>query len=302
MSAGAHIRAATAADSRACFGVFRRSLTDLLTRLGHRPADAPAPDIDALWTGYERIFAHLAATCAQWWIAETRADGAPLGYARSTLRGATLELTEFFVEPRARVAGLGRGLLERAFAPGVGEHRAIIATVDAPALALYLRFGVSHQSTGVDVAATPRAVALPAGYDAAPATLAELMALEGQLLGHAREADLRFMLADRPAVVLRHGGRCVAYAFAPGPGGFAGPVGALEPEHLPAALAHVENAAHDAGLASLELTLPLSARSAVDWLVGARGFRIDPFYCLFLADGPWAKLDRYLPFNPCLIL
>ena len=42
--------------------------------------------------------------------------------------------------------------------------------------------------------------------------------------------------------------------------------------------------------------------AAVDWLVGERGFRIDPFYCLFLADGPWAKLDRYLPFNPCLIL
>ena len=31
-----------------------------------------------------------------------------------------------------------------------------------------------------------------------------------------------------------------------------------------------------------------------------RGFRIDPFYCLFLTDGPWVKLDRYLPFNPSL--
>ena len=46
----------------------------------------------------------------------------------------------------------------------------------------------------------------------------------------------------------------------------------------------------------------LSARTAIEWLLGQRGFRIDPFSCLPLADGPWARLDRYLPFNPCLIL
>jgi hypothetical protein len=46
----------------------------------------------------------------------------------------------------------------------------------------------------------------------------------------------------------------------------------------------------------------LGAHTAVDWLAGERGFRIDPFHCLFFAGGPWAKLDRYLPFNPCLIL
>ena len=38
------------------------------------------------------------------------------------------------------------------------------------------------------------------------------------------------------------------------------------------------------------------------WLVGDRGFRLTPFYTLYLADGPWAKLDRYLSFNPCLLL
>jgi GNAT superfamily N-acetyltransferase len=299
---GARIRRATAADSRACFALFRRSLADLLTRLGYSPADAPDPDPDALWPAYERLFEHLAATCAQWWIAEHPDDGAALGYARSVQRGGTLELTEFFVAPDARVSGLGRALLEHAFPRGLGEHRAIIATLDAPAVALYLRFGVAHQSTGVDVTAAPRAVAPPAGYDVAPATHEDLVALERELLGHAREPDLAFMLADRPGVVLRHGGRPVAYAFEPNAHGFAGPVGALAPEHMPAALAHVEGAAHAAGLQRLDLTLPLAARTAVDWLVGERGFRIDPFYCLFLADGPWAKLDRYLPLNPCLIL
>lgn len=302
MTAAPALRPATAADSRACFDVFRRSLGDLLTRLGYRQAGAPQADHGRLWPAYESLFAHLAATHEQWWVAEDERSGTALGYARSVQRGGVLELTEFFVDPQARVAGLGRALLERAFPLGLGEHRTIIATVDAPAVGLYLRFGVSHQSTGVDVTATPRAVAPPAGYDVVPATLDEVLALEAQLLGHGREDDVRFMLADRNGVILRHGGRAVAYAFEANGDGFCGPVGALEPAHMPAALAHLEGAAHAAGLQSLELTLPLGARTAVDWLVGERGFRIDPFYCLFLADGPWAKLDRYLPFNPCLIL
>jgi hypothetical protein len=37
-------------------------------------------------------------------------------------------------------------------------------------------------------------------------------------------------------------------------------------------------------------------------LLRERRVRVDPFYCLFLADGPSCKLDRYLPFNPCLFL
>jgi GNAT superfamily N-acetyltransferase len=295
------IRAATAADSRACFDVFRASLGDMMRRTGHPSAAAVASGSAMLWPAYESLYAHLAATCAQWWIAEGE-DGRPVGYARSTLRSGTLELTEFFVTPGARIGGIGRRLLQRAFAPGVGTHRSIIATLDPPAVALYLRFGVAHQSTGVDLGAAPRAVALPAGYEAAEATLDDVLAIEAQLLGHGRPQDVAFILADRPVALLRRDGHPVAYAACANEHGYAGPVGALDPADLPAALAHVENAAHAAGIEQLELTVPLAARTAVDWLLGERGFRIDPFYCLLLADGPWAKLDRYLPFNPCLIL
>jgi GNAT superfamily N-acetyltransferase len=295
------IRPAGAADSRACFGLFRASFEDLLRRIGFLAADAPGDDVDALWPAHATLFDHLAATCAQWWIAED-GGGRPIGYARSTQRGELVELTEFFVAADARVAGVGRALLERAFAPGLGTHRAIIATVDAPAVALYLRFGVSHQTTGVDLTGRPRAVALPAGYEAARATLGELLEMEGELLGHGRREDLAFMLADRPATMLRRDGVAVAYAFAANPHGYAGPVAARDPADLPAALALVEAAAHEAGMERLDLTVPLAARTAVEWLLGQRGFRIDPFYYLFLADGPWARLDRYLPFNPCLML
>jgi GNAT superfamily N-acetyltransferase len=295
------LRPATAADSRACFDVFRNSLDDLMRRNGLLAPGTAGPGADELWPAYEALFEHLAATCAQWWVAED--DGGQItGYARSTRRAGVVELTEFFVAPGARVHGAGRALLERAFAPGIGAHRSIIATVDAPAVALYLRFGVTHQTTGVDFTGRPRAAEPPAGYEVADATLEQVLALEGELLGHARREDVSFMLANRPAVVLRRGRRDVAYAFLANEHGHAGPVGALDPADLPAALAHLEAAAYIAGIERLDLTVPLAARTAVDWLMAQRGFRIDPFYCLFLADGPWARLDRYLPFNPCLML
>ena len=295
------IRPATAADSRACFDVFRRSLWDLMRRTGYLPLDAPDPDSDEQWAAYRSLFDHLADSCAEWWIAE-QADGQTLGYARSIERASTVELTEFFVTPGARVGGLGRRLLEHAFAVGLGRHRSIIATVDAPAVGLYLRFGVSHQTTGVDMTCSPRAAAAPAGYEVAPATLDAVVEIDAEVLGHARPQDLAFMLGDRPAVVLRREGRPVAYAFMANADGYAGPVAARDPLDLPAALAELEGAAHATGMERLDLTVPLSARAAVDWLIGERGWRIDPFYCLFLTDGPWAKLDRHLPFNPCLML
>ncbi|MDX6676650.1 MAG: hypothetical protein QOE31_702 [Solirubrobacteraceae bacterium] len=278
----------------------RGALHDLMQRTGQLQADAPALDLDERWARGEGIFGHLAQTCSQWWLAEGP-DGRPVGYARSIERDATVELTEFFVSAAAQGSGVGRGLLERAFAPGAGRHRCIIATTDPAAIALYLRFGVAHQTTGVDIVGTPRALALPAGYEAAPATLEDVLAIEAALLGHSRPQEVAFMLAERPASLLRREGRAVAYAFGPSANGFGGPVAALDPVDMPAALAQLERAAHAAGTETLDLTVPLSASSAVTHLL-ARGFRLMPFGTHFLADGPWAKLDRYLPFNPCLFL
>ena len=294
-------RPATDADSRACFAIFRLAVHDLMLRTGQLPADAPQPDLDERWTRAAAVFGHLAATCSQWWLAED-GDGRPIGYARAIERDASVELTEFFVSAGARGGGVGRGLLERAFAPGTGRHRCIIATTEPAAVALYLRFGVAHQTSGVDIAGTPHAAKLPAGYEAAPATLDEVLAIERELLGHSRPQDVAFMLADRPATLLRRDGRAVAYVFAPNAHGQCGPVAALHPDDLPAALAQLEDAAHAAGIETLELTVPLAASNAVTRLVGERGFRLTPFYTLYLADGPWLRLDRYLPFNPCLLL
>jgi GNAT superfamily N-acetyltransferase len=295
------LRPATADDSRTCYAIMRGAMHDVLLRAGVLASDALEPSIEERWPRAVGLFGHLAATCSQWWIAEDR-DGRAVGYARSIEREATVELTEFFVLPDARGSGIGRGLLERAFAPTAGTHRLVVATTEPAAVGLYLRFGVAHQTTGIDVAATPRAVKLPAGYEAAPATLEDVLAIEREVLGHGRPQEVAFMLADRPATLLRRDGRAVAYAFGPNAHDQCGPVAALDPADLPAALAQLETAAHAAGVESLELNVPLTATEALAWLLAERRFRVDPLLALFLADGPWAKLDRYLPFNPCLFL
>jgi GNAT superfamily N-acetyltransferase len=301
MSHDVSFRPAAADDSRTCFAIMRGALHDTLLRAGVLAPGVPEPSIEERWPRAVGLFDHLATTCSQWWIAEDR-DGRAIGYARSIERDATVELTEFFVLPDGRGSGVGRGLLERAFAPSAGTHRCVIATTDPAAVALYLRFGVSHQTTAIDLAATPRAVQLPAGYEAAPATLEDVLAIEREVLGHGRPQEVAFMLADRPATLLRRDGRAVAYAFGPNAYDRCGPVAALDPADLPAALAQLESAAHAAGVERLELTVPLAAGHAVTWLLAERGFRVDPLLALLLADGPWAKLDRYLPFNPCLFL
>ena len=300
MATGVELRRAEEGDARACFDLFRTSLWDLMRRIGYRPADDPDPDFDMQWTGYETLFNHLGATSAEWWVAEGE-DGLA-GYARSIEREGLLELTEFFVRPGNRIGGVGRSLLERAFPVGLGTHRSIIATLDAPAVALYLRFGVAHQTTGIGLGGPPRPVDLPDGYSTAPGDPEEILEIERAVLGHGRPPDIGFMAEDRPAVMLRRGTKTAGYAFLPNERGFAGPVATLEPEDLPAALAAVENAAHEAGHEQLELLVPMAARAGVDWLLGERGMRVDPFYCFLLADGPWAQLDRYVPFNPCLLL
>ena len=292
------LRPATAEDSRACFAVFRASLHDLLRRLGYAVRD---DDGEIAWPGFEILFGHLAATAGSWWLAED-GDGTALGYARTTLRGSLVELTEFFVRPDARVAGAGRALLERAFPLGWGEHRAIIATLDAPAVALYLRFGVRHQGTAVDVAGRPGRAEPGPGTEVEEATVDVVLELEAEALGHGRPEEVGFVTRTRPGVVVRRGGRPVGYAYLPDAAGNAGPIAARRPEDLPLLLAHVERAGHEQGLERLELTVPLAAAEAVDWLLTDRRFRIDPFYTLLLADAPWARFDRYLPYNPCFFL
>lgn len=62
-------------------------------------------------------------------------------------------------------------------------------------------------------------------------------------------------------------------------------------------LADAETAAAGMGHATVTFDVPLTARTAVDHLLG-RGFRVDPFVMLFFTDGPTDGLDRYVLTSP----
>lgn len=296
-------REGTEADIRPAYAVFRRSLWDYLHRIGYLgPGDPAEPDVEGSWARQGPFIEHLARTAARFWVAETD-DGRLVGVARSIQRGGLVELTEFFVDPTAQARGVGRGLLERAFPLGWGEHRSIIATFDPRALSLYLRFGVHAAGVAGDFSGPPRVDRLRTDLDLAPGSIADTAAvleIEEQVLGHQRPEDVAFFVATRPLTVARRRGRVVGYAFGSNGTGI-GPVAALDPADLPPLLAHLEAEAAEAGHESIEFSLSLANRTAVDHVL-ARGLRLDPFYTLLLENEPFVRFDRYALTTPNFIL
>lgn len=306
-------RRAGPADVAPAFRVFRRSLFDYLFR--HALVDeatAKDPPIESAWARQSRWIEHLWDTAAENWVA---VDGTGvIGWAMSTERDGSLELTHFFVEPGIQARGVGRGLLERAFPVGRGRHRIIVATQDAAALSLYLRFGVDFITTSVDFIVRPGAIAPSSDltFDrlAADDDSVRLVAdLEQALLGHRRELDTRFLLEMRPAWIARRNGAVVGFGFGaqPTPGStddseaVTGPMGSLDPADLPAIVDHAIGEAAAAGIVEMGITCPLSNVVVIRHLL-AGGHRIDPFYTTILADGPSMGLDRWIHTGPIFIV
>jgi GNAT superfamily N-acetyltransferase len=301
--AAPQLRRATAADSEACFRLFWDSISDLAARNG-TPWEGLADD---RWPGFNALYALLAEIAAEWWVAEDD-EGRLTGYARSIERGADrglFELSEFFVRPGHQSAGVGRALLERAFPLGRGEVRAIVATGDVRAMARYHRADTSIQFpilglNGVPSADAGDAVRLEAEPIAGAAGLDEMAEIERAVLGYDRGShELRWLLDRREAYRYRDAGRTVAFAFIGLDG--VGPIAALEPEHLPEILRHVEARAAAIGREEIGFEVPAPNVIAIRHLLG-RGFRLDPFVTYLMANRPFGQFDRYLGFTPPFVL
>lgn len=298
------LRPATAADSEACFRLFWDSISDLAARSG-TPWEGSADD---RWPGFTSLYALLAEIAAEWWVAEDRDGGRLIGYARSVERGedrGLFELSEFFVRPGHQSTGVGRALLERAFPIGRGEVRAIVATGDVRAVARYHRADTSIQFPILGLNGTPSADAatvlrLEAEPIADSVGLAEVAEIERAVLGYDRGPhELGWLLDRREAYRYRDAGRTVAFSFI-GPDG-AGPIAALEPDHVPDVLAHVEARAAAIGREDLGFEAPAPNVVAIRHLLG-RGFQLDPFVTYLMANRPFGQFDRYLGFTPPFVL
>jgi GNAT superfamily N-acetyltransferase len=296
------IRRATPDDVEACHEIMWTSVTDFGARNG-TPLQGTAAE---WWASGQPLQRFLAARAAEWWVAEDPDGGTLLGYGRSIERGGLLELTEFFVLPTRQSAGVGRALIERAFPPGRGDIRSIIATTDVRALARYYRAGTVARFPMLTLEGVP-AEAEIAG-DVTPHRLdvesegdrSALREIERSVLEYPREeAEIRWLLEDRDGYLYRRDGQAIGFAFVGKGGG--GPIAALDPADLPDILLHVEGRAHAAGLERLDLQVPAPNEVATRHLL-SRGFRFDPWVNLLMSNRPFGRFDRLLPFGPPVFL
>lgn len=282
--------------------MFRASLWAYVRQIGLVAPD-DTDDVEAAWQRQGPLMEHLERTAAEDWLAED-GSGRVVGMARSIERQGHVQLTHFFVSPDSQATGVGRGLLERAFPPGWGRHRSVIAILHPQALGLYLRFGLKGRGLGLALSKRPAEIEVPTTMrveEIGPGKAAEeaINTIDEQVLGYRREVDVRFFLSERPAYLFWRGREPVAYLFA-GTGFVAGPAAALERSDLPALIAKQEILALAAGHETTSIGLSTAAADTLSWAL-EHGYRIEPFYELLLSDAPTMQLDRYLMTQPAFI-
>lgn len=284
-------------DSRAAYDIFEPTIDHLATRVGGVGNTTSGERF--AWERRRPLFEHLGRTDDEFWFAMS--DGQPAGYARSIVRGTTRELTEFFVLPDAQGSGIGRGLLERVLPPD-GRDRTIIATGELPAIARYLKAGLTGRFPIYAFTRQPEAVAAETDMVREPlrqdgATLDALAEIDEPILGFRRDVDHRWLASQRPGFVYRRAGQITAYGYHPTGVGWGGPFAARVPGDVPTLLADAETSAAAAGHADVSFDVPLGNAVTVRWLI-ERGYRLDPFHMLFLSDREPGRFDRYVFCGP----
>jgi GNAT superfamily N-acetyltransferase len=300
MTSEINYRPGTLDDSHSAYLVFIEALADLLPRIGLQPWPGFSdPDqIAKAWENRRPLYEHLARTAEHFWVAEQ--DGEMIGYARSIIHDGVRELTEFFVKPGAQSGGVGGGLLARAF-PREGAHRrTIIATTDLRAQARYLKAGVYPRFPIMALGKTPESRAVDTNLhfqqiSVSPQALDALNKIDDTILEFRRTAEHEFLLGEVPGWLYLRDGEPVGYGYT---GKRHGPFALLNPADFPAALAHAENLAAEAGQAQMVLEVPMHNRHAVDYLL-SHGFTIpDGFIAFFMSNVPFGKFDQYIVTNP----
>jgi len=300
-----HYRRAKPADMLGCARVFVRAAASLSQGTGGQLMTLRPSDMVP-------VFSHIRQTDpGGFQVAEM--DDRVVGYASVIARGSTDFLTQFWVFPALKGKGLGRPLLQRAFAgvsPQRGDVRCVYASVDPRAQHLYLSFGMlprtmiySMHGEPAKLPAKPRnAVELEPVSEPGRASR-EALALCGrydrELRGARRDADIEFTTKARKATVFRAkaGGREVGYLVV-APTGQVGPGGASH-ERWMAGLAWAGlRQARRMSDKELVLVIPGTNRGAVEMALAARMH--NRFPGTWMSQRSILANERYLPANGIL--
>jgi GNAT superfamily N-acetyltransferase len=290
-------RTATIEDSYNVFKVFLRSIMDYSERMNVQAITGgnDPEKLASIWEKRKPLFDFLAKDASQFWVAER--DGEILGYARTIEHDGLQELTEFFVAPGQQSAGVGGGLLSRAFADHGARYRTIIATLDERALYRYMKMGVYGRFMLKYFYRQAEHVTVPTDLVIEPMDLSvhleSINRMDREIVGHARANIHEWLASQRDGFVYKRGGQVVGYGYI---GESHGPFAVLDDDDFPAALAHAENLMAEKG-EEFGVSVPLVNRKAIDYLT-ARKYKIDSFSALLMSNVPFGKFENYLNFAP----
>lgn len=248
---------------------------------------------DEEWSGSDPAYVQYLLAAGQVVVAVRGGRVIGFGATRRIGAGAAdpVMLCDLFVDPRAHGGGAGRAMLSALF-EGTGP-RMTFSSLHAMALPLYTSFGLDAWWPLLYLRGDVRALAMPGGWSAEPATAAQAAVLEQDWSGTDRSADYQAW-AGRPAgqaLVVARAGQVLAAGVA---GGDADGFGLTHLALAPAALAPEPEAARDAVLAALAGLGDGGVTTARAWLPAphpavrpllAAGWRTGDFD-LFMATDP----------------
>ena len=311
-------------EIEACAGIWRTAINEYVVRLGQ-------PEIPPEVHSIIRLFTHLQSTDPERFIVATRPAGdraAPDGddggeqvvaFASAISRERVWYLSMLFVLPGFQGAGLGRELLARVLPDGAAFARAT-ATDSAQPISngLYASCGIVPRMPLLNLSGLPErpeafgplpSGVVPVAFDEVAAgppggpghrrLVAEVDALDRDLLGAAHPMDHRFLRTEDRRGWLYQGpdGTTLGYGYA-GEAGRLGPVAARDQALVAPILGHLTAAVVPRG--AFATWIGGAADRAIVATLGA-GFRLDRFPVLLCWDEPFADFSRYLPISPGLL-
>ncbi|HJS20179.1 MAG TPA: GNAT family N-acetyltransferase [Anaerolineales bacterium] len=290
-------RQGTMEDSHTVFQIFVRTLMDYGDRMNVTAiTGGDDPEVlESLWQQRQPMFEFLAKTASRFWVAER--DGEIVAYARSIEHNGMQELTEFFVVPDQQSAGLGAGLLSRAFPESGARFRTIIATLDERALYRYMKAGVYGRFPLKYFYRKAEKVDMQTDLQVDPLDLnlhtQDINRIDREILAHTREPVHTWIASRRQGFVYKHNGTITGYGYV---GGGNGPFAVLDDSDFPAVLAHAESLMADQGK-EFGAEVPLINTRAVQYFV-ERKYKIDSFSTIFMSNIPFGRFENYLCFSP----
>jgi GNAT superfamily N-acetyltransferase len=267
------IRRASEDDLPAQLEVFRAAIGELFARHGLPP---PNPTRERFENQQRHLLAHDAERS---FVAVERRS--VVGFAAAFMRGEAWFLSSLFVRPEAQGLGVGRALLDRAWAEEAQSRRTMTDAIQPASNGLYARRGLVPTTPVFRLVGRPGRAPAPPRLDASEPDDDALVALDDAAYGFRRAPDHGYWRRLARSTLWRRGSEPVAYSYA-WPSGHLGPVAGRDGEAAAAAL--TAELARGAG-AGVSVLVPGSARRVLESALAA-GLRISgPPGLLLLSEG-----------------